>query len=295
MSRESQAVEDRIIPHSEELLETAIENIKKGLHPFGHRIKADENGEPLERYGEYKLLSTDDDCLFTLLQYERRVKNGERWIVYEKVAHFEKSIGNHALRNRLINARFPYSTVLSVLSSVDFEREAMKHYREYAENPTQVLTITGECGTGKTYGAVWLALEMLRSRKVRTTGFVKSSDLDGYMRTRIDDDLPEVPSRNVDLLVIDDLCSEIVTGVIKDQACRLIDYRLGRGLRTVITTNLGIDDIDKLYGERVASRLSRDDARLVQLGASDSASLFGYETSDKGDGSLNNGIDFDFN
>ena len=57
------------------------------------------------------------------------------------------------------------------------------------------------------------------------------------------------------LLVLDDLGAESVTEWAKDLVHQIIDYRHREECPTIITTNLSLDGIKKLYGERVFSRI----------------------------------------
>lgn len=57
-------------------------------------------------------------------------------------------------------------------------------------------------------------------------------------------------------LVLDDLGVETPTDWWRGRLDALIDVRYsGRGLRTVITTNLGVEQFKKQYGERIARRI----------------------------------------
>lgn len=58
-----------------------------------------------------------------------------------------------------------------------------------------------------------------------------------------------------DLLVIDDLGTEFLSAFTVSLVNDIIDSRLLEGKSTIISTNLSIDDIEKRYTRRVASRL----------------------------------------
>lgn len=59
---------------------------------------------------------------------------------------------------------------------------------------------------------------------------------------------------NCDLLVIDDLGTEMVTAFTKSALYNIVNTRLLSRKPTVINTNLSMREIQNLYGERIASR-----------------------------------------
>lgn len=58
-----------------------------------------------------------------------------------------------------------------------------------------------------------------------------------------------------DLLIIDDLGSEMVTPSSVSYLYNIINTRINKGLPTIISTNNSSDDIKRKYDERIASRL----------------------------------------
>lgn len=59
-----------------------------------------------------------------------------------------------------------------------------------------------------------------------------------------------------ELLVIDDLSAEMVTRYTQSEVYDLINSRINTNLPTIINTNLSMNEIEKLYGNRVSSRLA---------------------------------------
>lgn len=256
--------EDRVTVYTEAQYRQAMDRIAAGEHPLREYKINQDTGEEIEKIQDYRVLDSESSP-HVLLLYTLSKKMGERWFPYEKIAYFDKPIFNPRIKNKMVNSYFPNGIVEDVLRATDTSRPVVGHYKDFIDDPCLCLTVSGRCGAGKTYGAVWLVSEMIRQRKVGKVGFLKASDLDGYLKSGNTDNLPIVPSRDVELLVLDDLCSEIVTSVIRDQATRLLDYRLNRKLWTVITTNMGIAAIQDQYGERFVSRVARNDARYVSL------------------------------
>ena len=59
-----------------------------------------------------------------------------------------------------------------------------------------------------------------------------------------------------DLLVIDDLGTELVTRYTQAEVYDLVNHRLNTGKPTIINTNLGLQEIERTYSSRVYSRLA---------------------------------------
>ena len=59
-----------------------------------------------------------------------------------------------------------------------------------------------------------------------------------------------------DVLVIDDLGTELVTRYTQAEVYDLVNHRLNTGKPTIINTNLGLQEIERTYSSRVHSRLA---------------------------------------
>ncbi len=83
-------------------------------------------------------------------------------------------------------------------------------------------------------------------------------------------DLPEYLRADY-LVTVDDLgrSRDTAAGTFADGLCRLADNRLGRWM--IWTTNLTLPEIASRLDPRIASRLIRDDNRLVNIKAGDYA------------------------
>ena len=58
-----------------------------------------------------------------------------------------------------------------------------------------------------------------------------------------------------DLLIIDDLGTELNNAFVTSRLFSCIDHRLSSGLSTIISTNLSLEDLQNSYSERIISRL----------------------------------------
>ena len=73
---------------------------------------------------------------------------------------------------------------------------------------------------------------------------------------------------NCDLLVIDDLGTEFLTGIILAELFQILNERIIKRKSTVISTNLSIQQLSARYGERITSRVL-DRYKVLKLAASD--------------------------
>lgn len=65
-------------------------------------------------------------------------------------------------------------------------------------------------------------------------------------------------ARDVEVLILDDLGAENITGFVEETLFSLLNYRLSHALRpTVISSNLMIEEIEDYYNARIASRIKR--------------------------------------
>lgn len=123
------------------------------------------------------------------------------------------------------------------------------------------LLFTGSSGLGKTFLSACIANELiLRGRSViyQSAGAVftlldrvkfdkSAAPEDMYMANRLLD---------CDLLVLDDLGTEFITDFSASELFRLLNARQLSDKKMIISTNLSVADLKKLYSERILSRLS---------------------------------------
>lgn len=120
--------------------------------------------------------------------------------------------------------------------------------------------MTGSAGTGKTYLSAGIAESLIRTR--HTVIYESAGELSG-LYTRLEfgrGDIAEMESRialieDCDLLIIDDLGTEFSTELSRAELFALLSHRLGTGKSTIISSNFDLNDIERSYGERVASRI----------------------------------------
>lgn len=142
---------------------------------------------------------------------------------------------------------------------------ALEWLEEYfGDRSGQNLVITGEPKTGKTWEASAVAIRLLR-RYVPVT-MIEVPDLMDQLRPGGEDDhgagLAQFKATPV--LVLDDLGAEKISDWTLEQLYSIINYRYKSLLPTIVTTNHGYVELERLYGDRTVRRIV-DDAKIVKL------------------------------
>jgi len=125
------------------------------------------------------------------------------------------------------------------------------------------LLFTGAPGLGKTFLSASIARVVAdKGESVAydtVTGLLASFEKEKFSRDT--DEQSDAASRvrqllHCDLLILDDLGTEMSTAFSQSALYTLLDGRLRAGKKTIVSTNLGRDDIAERYGAALASRLS---------------------------------------
>jgi DNA replication protein DnaC len=120
------------------------------------------------------------------------------------------------------------------------------------------MMLQGLVGTGKTYNAFG-AMRAIAEAGIPPVKWKSTTTAEFYRRLRPNDlndqnayltGLCEIP-----LLILDDLGAVHTTKFTEEVTYQLIDARYGACLPTIVTTNLGTDDLADAVGGRTYSRL----------------------------------------
>ena len=171
--------------------------------------------------------------------------------------------------DRLLGARFDnFERTKSATEAVTLCREYADEFplpREYADGtlPTNLLLFGEDTGIGKTHLAVAVLAELMRGEQIPRAVFSSVSGLLESIRNSYDSKTTDSKTTRAVLkhycvtpvLVLDDLGAHRVNEWVREQLLVIIDYRWGKGLATIMTTNSDPDVIVESIGERAASRL----------------------------------------
>lgn len=126
----------------------------------------------------------------------------------------------------------------------------------FAQHPKGWLVLEGTYGCGKTHLAVAIGNTRLEHYGDEVL-FMTAPDLLDFLRTTFsnnseisyDESFDRI--RNMSFLILDDLGVENPSGWAKEKLFQLLNYRYSNALPTVITTNIGLDDLDPRLSSRM--------------------------------------------
>ena len=148
-----------------------------------------------------------------------------------------------------------------------------KRFAEAFPQVSSNLLMQGGTGLGKTYLSACVA------REVAAKGFsvcydTASSALDAFERQKFSRDPAESEAAEVrvkrmlscDLMILDDLGTEMITSLSVSALYTLLNTRLVAGKRSIISTNLTDEELQKKYTPQICSRLAGEFQTLPFLG-----------------------------
>ena len=149
----------------------------------------------------------------------------------------------------------PRDNIRNVLSAV---RAFIKNFSTESGN----LLLYGNTGVGKTFLTNCIAKELLD--KSYTVVYLTSVKLFDILETnKFDKEISRTEKEASlsyilasDLLIIDDLGTELNNSFTSSQLYHCIDTRLTRHCSTIISTNLSFEDLREHYSERIYSRIT---------------------------------------
>lgn len=147
----------------------------------------------------------------------------------------------------------------NALAALSLAKDFVSRFGEEKEN----MLIFGNTGTGKTFLASCIANEIAEAG--HSVSFVTAFQFFGLLEKlafhKSDTDYSKVEDSvhfllSSDLLVLDDIGTEIINSFTLTKLYEFINDRILNGKSTLITTNFDPQTINKVYGERILSRLA---------------------------------------
>ena len=155
-----------------------------------------------------------------------------------------------------------YNSSISPKENIKIIKKICDKFIDNFDNPKEKnLLFTGNTGLGKTFMSNCIANEMLKRNKTvlyQTAPIMLDSIID-YKLGKSSNFNVLKNLLSVDLLVIDDLGTESLNNMKFSELFTLINTRLlnqnNKATKTIISTNLSLDNLASTYGERIISRL----------------------------------------
>ncbi len=200
----------------------------------------------------------------------------------------------HCFKQRAIDLVYTQSNIRSILKDENFENFTYEYYSKPDCNPATGMTsyetmqnavqeckkflnefdtsfsnlfFYGDTGVGKTFLSNCVAKELLDTSHsvIYFTAFQLFDILSKNTFSKAADDDIIAAHQNIfdcDLLIIDDLGTELPNSFTASQLFLCLNERILRKRSTIISTNLTINQVAELYSERTFSRIS---SRYVML------------------------------
>lgn len=141
---------------------------------------------------------------------------------------------------------------------------AIRSAEDWLKGDETFLLLCGPPGVGKSVAAtyvLWLHLQTKTSFIKERIGYVRAVDIAQWQlfATASADKLDRL--KRLEVLVIDNLGSEVTSDVFRQIMFDIIDARYSEGLKTVLTTNLPLskegnkENFASAYGTRIAHRI----------------------------------------
>ena len=150
----------------------------------------------------------------------------------------------------------PYENASNILES------AKKYVKEFDQKHESIL-IYGSTGLGKTFLSNCIAKELLDTE--HTVLYLSSNELfeevlSNYIMSHKEEEKATLEPiyqyiHSSDLLIIEDLGTEVLSSFVKSQLFEIINKRIIVNKATLITTNLDFNTLKDRYTERVISRI----------------------------------------
>lgn len=174
---------------------------------------------------------------------------------------------------RLYSDRFDPDTGVAPRELMATVFDICKRFAENFSASSPNLLMQGGTGLGKTYLSACIA------RVVAGKGFSvcydsASSALENYEKAKFSRDSDEGEAAAVrvrrmqdcDLMILDDLGTEMLTQMSQSALYTLINFRLVNGKKTVISTNLTPEELTQRYSAQISSRILGEFVRLPFCG-----------------------------
>ena len=144
-----------------------------------------------------------------------------------------------------------------------------QNYAQYFHKSSPSILMFGKTGLGKTHLSLSIASVALeRGYSVlydSVINFLRKIEREHFGKEHPETDTMEL-LLTCDLLILDDLGTELMTSFVHSAMYQIVNTRLITGKKTVISTNLSPDELGRRYGAPVLSRLQGEYQMLLFFG-----------------------------
>lgn len=204
--------------------------------------------------------STMCNCLKQQLLNKSYNKSNMNGLKTQNFSTFDSSLYS----NEVNIAKYKFN--ISPRRNIENIKNKCIEFIENFDNPNyKNLLFTGNTGLGKTFMTNCIAAELLQKGKTvlyQTAPVLLETIINNKMsKVKSDDNLDFYKSiLESDLLIIDDLGTECINTMTISELFTILNTRLlnlnSKITKTIISTNLNINDIFRIYEERIGSRIA---------------------------------------
>lgn len=173
--------------------------------------------------------------------------------LHERRAHAAKRTSESELHDWVRDHEdfAPVDDLWSIIDGKLGDWDALRHVKAWLRTDWPFLVLQGDVGSGKTIAALHAAWSVRPSRVVVAPDLPKAIEPWDGDRANGWKPMP----LHLPMVVLDDLGTENATSRFHEAFFKLVNGRQSRRVKTVITTNLGPEDLLAKYGPRVGRRL----------------------------------------
>ena len=165
----------------------------------------------------------------------------------------------HCFKQAIINTVYSQSNIREILSRENFAVTNCHDFIDNFENKPKNIFFYGNTGVGKTFLSNCIAKELLDAG-YSVIYFTAFQLFDILSKGVFEKDADAIAAHqnifDCDLLIIDDLGTELSNSFTTSQLFLCVNERILRQKSTIISTNLNLEQIAEIYSERTLSRIS---------------------------------------
>jgi len=243
--------------------ESSLDDYKKELHRLSARRISllEKNGFPADYLEPAYTCPDCQDTGYTGNQKCHCFKKATVELLYT-----QSNLKQRLVRENFDNFSFSFYSANHIdkssnRSALDIAKDAVQICHQFIDSFSsefQNLMIIGNTGVGKTYLSNCIAKELMdRTHSViylTASEFFEVCAKSSFSRN-YDSDKVNPYLIDCDLLIIDDLGTELSNSFTNAQLFVYLNERILRHKSTLISTNLSLDEMSSLYSERVSSRI----------------------------------------
>ena len=172
-------------------------------------------------------------------------------------------------------ARFAWKTFADYIPTTTDQEHALTVVAGYAKDTAKLklgrgMIITGTVGVGKTHLAASIINEIIKPDNSVNAIYVTFSDMIRHIRSAWRDRSVDEQSlinkySSASMLIIDEIGVQYGSDSEMVQMFEVMNKRYGEMLPTVLISNLPIEELTKLLGDRIVDRLREDDGIAVRM------------------------------